>query len=83
MGNRWNINIILDYIILQNALRRGYFILTVVKFIKYSKEKSAGPFKVILRVFKQKNGFFNIVILYIKSYKNVNTPNIKKLYNYY
>jgi len=45
-------NNILDYIILQNTLRRGYFILTVVKFIKYSKEKSARLFRIILRVFK-------------------------------
>jgi len=28
--------------------------LTVVKFIKYSKERSAGLFKVILKVSKQK-----------------------------
>ena len=46
MGN------ILDYIIPQNALGRGYLVLTMVKLIKYSKERSAGPFRVILRVFK-------------------------------
>jgi len=52
------VGIILNYIILQNALGRGYFILIMVKFIKYSKEKSVGPFKVILRVFKQKEWLF-------------------------
>jgi len=46
MGN------ILGHIIPQNALGRGYFVLTVVKPIKYSKERSAGLFRVILRVFK-------------------------------
>jgi len=68
---------------LQNALRRGYPILTIVKFIKYSKERSIGPFRIILKVFKQKNSFFNIVTLYIKSYKNTSTPNIRRFYNYY
>ena len=43
-----------DYIILQIALRKGYPVLTVVKPIKYSKEKSAGPFKVTLKVSKQR-----------------------------
>ena len=47
-------DIILDYIILQNALKRGYSILIMVKLIKYSKERSAKPFKVTLRVSKQK-----------------------------
>jgi len=41
-----------DYIIPQIALRKGYFILTVVKPIKYSKEKSAGLFKATLKVSK-------------------------------
>jgi len=76
--------IILDYIILQNALKRGYSVLIVVKFIKYSKERSIGLFRAILRVFKLKKiGFFNAVVLYIKSYKNTDTSNIRRFYNYY
>jgi len=43
---------ILGYIIPQNALQRGYPVLTVVKSIKYSKERSVGPSRVILRVSK-------------------------------
>jgi hypothetical protein len=46
MGN------IRDHIILQIALRKGYPILTTVKPIKYSKEKSIGPFKATLKVSK-------------------------------
>jgi len=73
-----------DYITPLIALKKVYFILIVVKFIKYSKERSARPFKVILRAFKKKD-LFNIVILYIKSYKNntILIPNTKKFYNYY
>jgi len=41
-----------DHITPQIALRKGYFILIIVKPIKYSKERSAGPFKIILRVSK-------------------------------
>jgi len=41
-----------NYIILQIALKKGYFVLIIVKPIKYSKEKSAGLFKIILGVFK-------------------------------
>jgi len=52
MESRWNIDNILDYIIPQNALKRGYFILIIVKFIKRNKERSVGPFRVILKVFK-------------------------------
>jgi len=46
MGNVW------DYITPQIALRRGYPILIMVKLIKYNKERSAGPFKVTLKVSK-------------------------------
>ena len=46
MGN------IRDYIAPQIALRRGYPILIIVKPIKYSKERSIGPFKATLRVSK-------------------------------
>jgi len=46
VGNVW------DYIILQIALKKGYPVLTIVKPIKYSKEKNTGPFKVTLKVFK-------------------------------
>ena len=42
------------YIAPQIALRKGYPILTVVKYIKYSKEKSVGSSRVTLRAFKQK-----------------------------
>jgi len=35
-----------------NCLKKGYFILIIVKFIKYNKERSIGLFKIILRVFK-------------------------------
>jgi len=45
------------YIGLYNIIKyfkKGYFKLIIVKFIKYSKEKSAKPFKIILKVFKQK-----------------------------
>jgi len=45
---------ILNYIKPQNALRRGYSILTIVKIIKHGKERSVGLFRAILRVFKQK-----------------------------
>jgi len=45
---------VLGYIIPQNALGRGYPVLTVVKFIKCSKERSTGPSRVTLRVSKQK-----------------------------
>ena len=43
-----------DYIAPQIALKKGYFILTAVKPIKYSKERSVRLFKATLRVFKQK-----------------------------
>ena len=41
-----------DYITPQIALRKGYPILTAVKPIKYSKERSIGPFKATLKVSK-------------------------------
>jgi len=41
-----------DYITPQIALKRGYPMLIVVKPIKYGKERSVGPFKATLRVFK-------------------------------
>jgi len=50
--NKLYINNIWDYIALQITLKRGYFILTVVKLIKYSKERSVRPFKAILKAFK-------------------------------
>jgi len=37
---------------LQIALKKRYFILTVVKPIKYNKERNTGFFRVILRVSK-------------------------------
>jgi len=44
--------IVLDYTLPQNALGRVYPVLTVAKPIKRGKEKSAGPFRATLRVFK-------------------------------
>jgi len=41
-----------DHIIPQIALRKGYPVLIAVKPIKYSKERSVGPFKATLRVSK-------------------------------
>ena len=41
-----------DYIAPQIAQRKGYPVLTAVKYIKYSKEKSIGPSRATLRVFK-------------------------------
>ena len=53
----------------------------MVKFIKYNKEKNAGLFK---RHLNKKDSFFNIVALYIKSYKNnILTFNTRNFYNYY
>jgi len=43
-----------DHITPQITLRKGYPVLTTVKPIKYSKEKSAGPFKATLKVSKQR-----------------------------
>ena len=47
-----------DYIVLQIALKRGYFMLTAVKPIKHSKEKSVVFFKTILRISKYKKMAF-------------------------
>ena len=67
----------------QIVQRKGYFILTIVKYIKYSKERSTRPSRVTLRAFKQKNSPFYTVALYIKNHRNnIPTPNIRKLYNY-
>ena len=38
-----------DYIAPQTALKKGYSVLTTVKPIKYSKERSIGLFKITLR----------------------------------
>ena len=46
MGN------IQDYIAPQTALKKGYFILIIIKFIKYNKKRNIRPFKAILRVSK-------------------------------
>ena len=43
-----------DFITPQIALRKGYPILTVVKSIKYGKERSVRPSKAILKASKQK-----------------------------
>jgi len=41
--------------------------------------------KLFYGYLSKKNVLFNIIILYIKSYKNntILTPNTKKFYNYY
>ena len=41
-----------NYIVPQIAQRKGYPILTAVKYIKHGKEKSIGPSRATLRAFK-------------------------------
>jgi len=56
--NKLNMGNVQDYIVLQIALKRGYFMLTAVKPIKHSKEKSVVFFKTILRISKYKKMAF-------------------------